>query len=399
MKAVDEENKAGVELELAQRLQNLPPYLFAEIDKVKRRLIQEGKDVINLGIGDPDLPTPDHIIEALYAAAKDPSNHTYAMDAGMPELRQAIADFYQDRFGVTLDPATEVLPLIGSKEGITHMPLAYIDKGDYVLIPEPGYPGYQSAVILAGGEPYFMPLLEKNGYLPEFDLIDSQVAKKTKLMFLNYPHNPTGAVCDASFFDTVVDYAKEHNILICHDAAYTEMAYDGYQAPSFLQAEGAKEVGIEFHSLSKTYNMTGWRIGFAVGNAKAIAALGKVKANIDSGIFQAIQLAGVAALKGPQEPIQKNFDIYKGRRDLLIGRLNELGWKVEKSKATFYVWIPVPPGYTSSELTTALLEKAHIVTTPGNGFGPSGEGYIRMALTVPEERLSEAVDRIAKMQS
>ncbi len=399
MKAVDEENPVGIDLEVAERLQNLPPYLFAEIDKVKRRLISEGKDVINLGIGDPDLPTPDHIIEALYAAAKDPSNHQYAMDAGMPELRQAIVDFYMKRFGVTLDPNTEVLPLIGSKEGICHMPLAYINQGDYVLIPEPGYPGYQSATILAGGESYFMPLLEKNGYLPDFDLIDSQVSKKTKLMFLNYPHNPTGAVCEANFFDKVVEYAKEHNTLICHDAAYTEMSYDGYKAPSFLQAEGAKDVGIEFHSLSKTYNMTGWRIGFAVGNAKAIAALGKVKANIDSGIFQAVQLAGVAALNGPQEPIEKNFDIYKERRDILIDSLNEMGWKVQKAHATFYVWIPVPPGYTSSELTTALLEKAHIVTTPGNGFGPSGEGYIRMALTVPKERLLEAVNRIKEMHS
>ena len=384
-------------LEVAKRLNNLPPYLFAEIDKVKRKLVAEGKDVINLGVGDPDLPTPNHIIEALYAAAKDPKNHQYALDAGMPVLRQAIAEFYKKRFGVVLDPATEVLPLIGSKEGIAHMPLAYINEGDCVLVPEPAYPAYQAAVTLAGGISYFMPLLEKNKYLPDFDQIDSQVAKRSKMMFLNYPNNPTGAVCDLNFFKTVLDYAQEHHILICHDAAYSEMAFDGFNPPSFLQVEGAKEFGIEFHSLSKTYNMTGWRVGFAVGNAAAIAALAKVKSNIDSGIFQAIQLAGVAALQGPQEPVVKNIAIYKERRDILIDSLNKMGWKVPKQQATFYVWVPVPPGFTSSELTKALLEKAHIVTTPGNGFGPSGEGYIRIALTVPKERLKEAVERIKKM--
>ncbi len=397
MKSATEENCPGVQLEVAKRLKNLPPYLFAEIDKVKRKLIAEGKDVINLGVGDPDLPTPAHIVEALYAAAKDPKNHQYALDAGMPILRQAIAEFYKKRFGVILDPATEVLPLIGSKEGIAHMPLAYINEGDYVLVPEPAYPAYQAAVTLAGGISYFMPLLEKNKYLPDFDLIDSQVAKRAKMMFLNYPNNPTGAVCDLVFFEKVLAYAQEHHILICHDAAYSEMAFDGFKPPSFLQVKGAKEFGIEFHSLSKTYNMTGWRIGFAVGNAQAIAALAKVKSNIDSGIFQAVQLAGVAALQGPQLAIEKHLQIYQERRDILIDSLNKMGWKVPKQRATFYVWVPVPPGFTSSELTKALLERAHIVTTPGNGFGPSGEGYIRIALTVPKERLREAVERIKKM--
>lgn len=396
---LEEEKTVGVQINLAQRLKDLPPYLFAEIDKIKRRLVSEGKDVLNLGIGDPDIPTPDHIIEALYEAAKDPANHQYAMDKGMAVFREAVASFYKNRFNVDLDPETEVLPLIGSKEGITHMPLAVVNPGDVVLIPEPAYPGYQSAVILAGGVPYYMPLLEKNGYLPVLNDIDGQVARRAKMMFLNYPNNPTGAVCDTGFFDKVVRYASEHNILICHDAAYTEMCFDGYQPPSFLQAKGAKEVGIEFHSLSKTYNMTGWRIGFAVGNKEALSALSKVKSNIDSGIFQAIQLAGVAALNGPQEAVERNLEVYKERRDILVEGFNKMGWKVQKPFATFYVWIPVPPGFTSSELTKVLLEKSAIVTTPGNGFGPSGEGYIRIALTVPKERLKEALARIEKMHA
>lgn len=396
---MEEEKTIGIKMELAQRIQELPPYLFVEIDRLKRQVMAEGKDVINLGVGDPDLPTPRHIIEKLYEAAKDSANHKYALDFGMPALREAIAAWYERRFSVTLDPQTEILPLLGSKEGIAHIPLAFVNPGDTVLVPEPGYPVYQSATILCGGYPYYMPLLEKNGYLPDLKEIDAQVAHRAKLMFLNYPNNPTGAVCDKSFFEKVVRLAQEYNIIVCHDAAYTEMAFDGYRPMSFLEVKGGKEVGIEFHSLSKTYNMTGWRVGFAVGNKEVIAALSKVKSNIDSGIFQAVQLAGVAALRGPQEPVVDALKIYKERRDILVNGLNKLGWKVEKPFATFYVWVPVPPGFTSSELTRILLEKAAIVTTPGNGFGKSGEGYIRMALTVPKERIREAVTRIERMHA
>lgn len=394
---LNEDLMAGVKVERAQRVKALPPYLFVEIDRLKRRMVEEGKDVINLGVGDPDLPTPKHVVQELYEAAKDSANQKYALDYGMPVLREAVAEWYQRRFQVKLDPATEVLPLIGSKEGIAHIPLAFINPGDFVLVPEPGYPVYPSSTILCGGLPYYMPLLEKNGYLPDLREIDTQVAHHAKVMFLNYPNNPTGAVCESGFFDKVIRFAQEHNIIVCHDAAYTEMTFDGYQAPSFLQAKGAKEVGIEFHSLSKTYNMTGWRLGFAVGNRDVIAALSQVKSNIDSGVFQAIQLAGVAALRGPQDAVKENIKIYKERRDILVEGLNKLGWKVPKPFATFYVWVPVPPGFTSSELARLLLEKASIVTTPGNGFGRSGEGYIRMALTVPKERIREALARIERM--
>lgn len=398
-RVIEEEKLAGIRVEVSERVKQLPPYLFVEIDKLKRKVMEEGKDVINLGVGDPDLPTPKHIIERLYEAAKDPANHKYALDFGMPALREAIADWYQRRFAVKLDPQTEVLPLLGSKEGIAHIPMAFVNPGDFVLVPEPGYPVYQSSTILCGGFPYYMPLLEKNGYLPDLREIDTQVARHAKLMFINYPNNPTGAVCDMGFFDKVVRFAQEHNIIVCHDAAYTEMAFDGYKPLSFLQARGAKEVGIEFHSLSKTYNMTGWRVGFAVGNKDVIAALSKVKSNIDSGIFQAVQLAAVAALRGPQDYLNDYLKTYKERRDILVNGLNKFGWKVQKPFATFYVWVPVPPGFTSSELTRILLEKAAIVATPGNGFGKSGEGYIRMALTVPKERIVEAVARIERMHS
>jgi LL-diaminopimelate aminotransferase len=388
----------SISIKKARRLEELPPYLFAELDGKKQELIKKGVDIINLGVGDPDQPTPEHIIEELYKASSNPATHQYATYAGMPKLREAIANFYERRFNVKLDHEKEVLTLIGSKEGIGHIPLAFIDSGDIVLIPDPAYPVYRAGTIFAGGEPYYMPLLKENGFLPDLEAIDPQVARHAKMMFINYPNNPTAACAEVKFFEKVVSFAKEHNIIVCHDAAYSEIAYDGYAPPSFLKVEGAKEVGIEFHSLSKTYNMTGWRIGFAVGNKDIIQGLGVVKTNLDSGIFRAVQFAGIVALTGPQENIIRMQKIYQARRDALVDGLNSIGWNVQKPKATFYVWAPVPPGYTSKELVQTLLEKAGILATPGRGFGENGEGYIRFSLTVDDKRLEEAVKRIRNIR-
>ena len=387
-----------ITIDLADRLKKLPPYLFAEIDRTKREVVRTGRDIIDLGVGDPDLPTPPHIIEALHRAALDPANHRYALDLGMPTLRKAIAGWYGRRFGVSLDPETEVLPLIGSKEGIGHIPFAFVNPGDTVLVPDPGYPVYQATTILAGGEPHRMPLREENGFLPDFDAVPAEACRRAKLLFINYPNNPTAATCDRTFFERAIGFARRHGIIVCHDAAYTELAYDGFRPPSFLEVEGSKEVGIEFHSLSKTYSMTGWRVGFAVGNAAVLAGLGKVKSNIDSGIFQAVQLAGVAALEGPQEFLADYLATYQRRRDALVDGLRGLGWNVATPKATFYVWTRVPGRMRSAEMAGLLLREAGIVATPGNGLGPSGEGYIRMTLTVPEERIREAVERIGKLE-
>ncbi len=386
-----------VEFELANRLHRLPPYLFAEIDKTKRELRKQGKQLIDLGVGDPDRSTPKHIIEKLTEAAKDPQNHRYALDMGLPQLREAIAQWYLRRFNVRLDPVTEVLPLIGSKEGIGHIPMAFVNNHDVVLVPDPAYPVYQGGSIFAGAEIYYMPLLEKKDFLPDLDAIDTQIARRAKMMFLNYPNNPTSAIAGTDYFKKVVEFASEYGIIVCHDAAYTEIAFDGYRPPSFLEVEGAKEIGVEFHSLSKTYNMTGWRVGFAVGNAKILEGLSRVKSNLDSGIFQAVQLASVEALTGSQDFLQELTRVYQERRDLLVDGLAALGWNVRRPKATFYVWITVPPGFTSSELTRALLQRAGIVVTPGNGFGKMGEGYIRMTLTTPKENIQEALVRIKKM--
>ncbi|MFH1406941.1 MAG: LL-diaminopimelate aminotransferase [Candidatus Omnitrophota bacterium] len=385
-------------IEFSERLKKLPAYLFAEIDRVKREAKKTGRDIIDLGVGDPDKPTPEHIIERLYDAAKDPSTHRYALDLGLLELRKSIAGWYKRRFNVALNPETEVLPLIGSKEGIAHMPLAFVNPGDEVLIPDPCYPPYKSGTIFAGGIPHLMPLLEENYFLPDLESIDVQVAKRAKLMFLNYPNNPTSACAAKEFFKQVLDYAQRYNIMICHDAAYSEIAYDGYKPASFLEIDGARELGVEFHSLSKTYNMTGWRVGFAVGNSKIIEGLGKVKANVDSGIFMAVQFAAIAALEGSHEHLNDMIKIYQDRRDTLVDGLCKAGWKVHRPKATFYVWAPVPSGYTSLELAKLLLDKCNIVVTPGIGFGPNGEGYVRMALTVSAERMKEAVERIKKIK-
>ena len=387
-----------MEITVSNRLQKLPPYLFAEIDKVKRKVIAEGKDVINLGVGDPDTPTPDHIVQSLKFAAENPANHHYALDQGKPELCQAVADFYSRRFGVELDPVTEILPLLGSKEGIGHIHLAFINPGDAVLVPEPGYPVYHSGTLFAGGETVWMPLKKENDFLPDLGAIPEDVAQRAKLMFLCYPNNPVAVTAPLSFFEEAVTFAKKYNIIICHDAAYCDVYYDGVKPHSFLEVSGAKDVAIEYYSLSKTYNMTGWRVAFAVGNPDVLKGLAKVKSNLDSGIFSAVQDAAIAALNGPQECHEKLLAMYQERRDCLVEGLRSCGCPAEPSQAAFYIWVPVPEGMTSAETTMKLLEETGIVTTPGNGFGPSGEGYIRLTLTAPIERLREAVERIRELK-
>jgi len=384
-------------IEKAGRIKELPPYLFAKIDQMKEEVKQKGADIIDLGVGDPDLPTPPHIITALQDAANDPKNHRYPSYTGMIEFRGAVAKWYQKRFNISLDPHSEVISLIGSKEGIAHIPLAFVNPDDIVLIPDPGYPVYKTATLFAGGISYFMPLLKENHFLPDFSKIPEETLKKAKLMFLNYPNNPTAAVADRSFFEKAVEFAHQHQIVICHDAAYTEISFDGYQPPSILEIPGAKDVAIEFHSLSKTYNMTGWRIAFAVGNPEIIAALGQVKTNIDSGVAQAIQIAGITALLGDQTPLIEIRNIYQERRNLLVTGLKEAGFEVDAPKATFYLWVNIPSGFTSTELTSHLLTEAAVVTTPGVGFGTSGEGYIRITLTVDKERIAEVVRRIKNL--
>jgi len=375
-------------MKIAQRIETIPPYLFAEIDRKKEEAIKRGVDIINLGIGDPDQPTPNNIIEKLRESVQDPKTHDYPPYAGTAEFRQAVALWYKNRFGVNLDPDNEVMALIGSKEGIAHIFLAFIDPGDFSLIPDPGYPVYKTGTLFANGFPYIMPLLEENDFLPDLEEIDKEVAQKAKLMFINYPNNPTAAVANKDFFEKVVKFAKKYDILVCHDFAYSEMTFDDYKANSFLEVEGAKEVGIEFHSLSKTYNMTGWRLGFAVGNKKAISALSIIKTNIDSGVFKAIQQAGIEALTGPQDNIENMNKIYTGRRNVVINGLNKLGWNLKPTKATFYIWIPTLNKMNSMEFSNLLLEKTGIIVTPGIGYGEYGEGYVRIALTVEEKRLA-----------
>jgi len=384
-------------IDRAERLKQLPPYLFQEIDRLKAELMAKGVDVINLGVGDPDLPTPGPIVEELGRAAKDPANHQYPSYSGMNDFKGSVARWYGRRFDVELDAGSEVLTLIGSKEGIAHFPLAYINPGDLALVPSPAYPVYSITTMFAGGESYFMPLLRENGFLPDLKAIPPDVARRAKLIFINYPNNPTGATAERDFFRQIIDFAREYDLIVCHDAAYTEMGFDGYRPMSFLELPGAKDVGIEFHSLSKTYNMTGWRLGFAVGNAGILDGLGQVKSSIDSGQFNAVQYAGIAALESDQSCVAEMQKIYQDRRDALIGGLREIGLNPEVPKATFYVWCPVPAKYKSKEFTALLLREAGIVTTPGSGFGEPGEGYIRLALTVSKERIEEAIQRIRKI--
>jgi LL-diaminopimelate aminotransferase len=382
----------------AQRIQELPPYLFAEIDRKKNALKQQGVDIVSLGIGDPDLPTPDHVVARLREAAADPANHRYPDYEGLPAFRQAAADWYRQRFGVTLDPETEVVSLIGSKEGIAHMPLAFVDPGDVVLCPDPGYPVYAVGTRFCGGVVHRMPLRRENGFFPDLDAIPSDVARAARLMWLCYPNNPTAATVPRSLFERAVEFAHRHEIILCHDAAYSEIYFDGDAPPSILSVDGAREVAIEFHSLSKTYNMTGWRVGFAVGNRELVAGLGKVKTNVDSGVFQAVQQAGIAALRGDQACVETTRRVIQRRRDLVIGAIRKAGMACETPRATFYVWAEVPRGETSAGFATKVLESTGVVITPGTGFGPSGEGYVRFSLTIADDRLEEAVRRIAKLQ-
>ncbi len=379
----------------ADRINSLPPYLFAAIDKAKAEIIRKGIDVINLGIGDPDMPTPPHIVEAMKKAVANPKRHHYPSYEGMPAFREAAAKWYKRSMNVDLDPENEVLALIGSKEGIAHIPLAFLNPGDVSLVPDPAYPVYNIGSILADAKPYSMPLLADNDFLPDLDAIPKNVANKAKLIFLNYPNNPTSATATIKFFEEVVDFATQNEILVVHDNAYSEMTFEGYKAPSFLNVSGAKDIGIEMHSLSKTYNMTGWRIGFAVGNSEILAGLGKVKTNVDSGAFEAVQDAGIAALTGPQDCVHEMNRIYKERRDALLEGLYELGLEVRPPKATFYVWVHV--NGKSLDFTKKLLEKAGIVATPGVGFGDYGEGYIRFALTQSVDRINEAVERMRRL--
>lgn len=382
-------------IQLADRIKELPPYLFAAIDRMKQEALRQGKDIINLGVGDPDLPTPAPIIQALQKAAEEPRHHQYPSYEGMLSFRQAVADWYRRRFQVTLDPTTEVLTLIGSKEGIGHFPLAFLNPGDVALMTSPGYPVYHAGTLFAGGRSYFLPLREENGFLPDLSAIPADALKAAKILFINSPNNPTAAVADAAFFKSVVEFAHRHNIIVCHDAAYSEIYYDGKRPLSFLSVDGAKEVGCEFHSLSKTFNMTGWRIGFVVGNADVVAGLGKIKSNLDSGVFQAIQEAGIAALSMDDGALSAIRKIYQERRDVLVPGLQRLGLRVTPPQASFYTWVRTPEGVASAALTARLISEAAIITTPGSGFGDAGEGYIRMTLTVRTERLEEALLRMA----
>ncbi len=381
-------------MRIADRVANLPPYLFAELDKKIAAKRADGVDVISLGVGDPDQPTPPHIVEALREAATDPATHQYPSYYGMPELRRAIAEWYGVRFGVELDPDREVQPLIGSKEGIAHLPWAFVDPGDEVLVPDPGYPVYEIGTRLAGGTVVPLPHRPESGFLPE--LTSARVSSKTKLMWLGFPSNPTAAVVELPIFEEAVAFAEEHDLLLAHDAAYSEMTFDGYVAPSVLQVPGAKDVAVELGSASKTFNMTGWRIGWAVGNPEAIRALGTVKTNIDSGIFDAVQRATIAALTGPMDHLAEARERYRRRRDVLVGTLNDLGWDMKPPLGSFYVWVPTRDGMTSAEFGEVLLERAGVVVAPGAGYGSQGEGYIRFSLTVPDDRLDEAMGRIAK---
>jgi LL-diaminopimelate aminotransferase len=382
-------------MKIARRVSNLKPYLFVEINKKIAEKKAKGEEVVSFAIGDPDIPTPSHIIDRLCQAAQDPENHRYPESEGLPELHSAIAEWYKKRFNVSLDPATEVLPLIGSKEGIGHIAFCFIDPGDIALVPDPAYPVYAIGTQLAGGRPYYLSLRENNDFLPNLESISNDILRKTKLLWINYPNNPTSAIADLDFFNKVVDFARKHNILVCHDGPYSEVAFDGYQPVSFMQAEGAKDIGVEFHSLSKTYNMTGWRIGMVVGNAQMVSALRTLKSNLDSGIPQAIQYMAIEALSGPQDNIAEHNAVYQRRRDLICEVLNNIGLQAKPPKASLYIWAKVPEGYNSVDFTTDLLDQVGVAVTPGVGYGRSGEGYVRISLTIPDATLVKGLSRLS----
>lgn len=381
-------------MQLANRLSQLPPYLFLEISRKIAQKRSEGADVVSFGIGDPDIPTPNHVLEALKRTTGDAPNHRYPESDGLPAMRDAIGGWYKSRFDVSLEDK-EIVPLIGAKEGIGHMALCLIDPGDIALIPDPAYPVYDVGTMFAGGTAHLMPLTEKNGWRPDLQSIPEAVAQKAKVMWLNYPNNPTGGLATPELFTEVVAFAKKYDIAVCHDAAYSEVTFDGYVAPSFLQTPGAKEIGIEFHSLSKTYNMTGWRVGMAVGNKELIDALVRVKSNLDSGIPQAIQYMGIEALNSTGEEWQaQNNEIYRKRRDRVVEVLNAIGLNTPTPKSGLYVWARCPEGWTSAQVATQLLDEHAVVVTPGRGYGQAGEGYIRLSLTTPDERVEEGLRRL-----
>ncbi len=382
---------------VARRLKALPPYLFVQIDALKEALIRQGRDVIDMGVGDPDMPTPAFILQAMARALRDRRNHPYPSNRGLEVLRVAIARWYRKRFSVTLDPDTEILPLIGSKEGIAHLPLAYVNPGDRVLVPDPGYPPYRTGTLLASGRPVEVPLLAQNRFLPDLQSV-ARKARGAKLFFLNYPNNPTAATADLAFYRELVRFSQKTGVPICHDAAYSELSFGRVRHPSFLQAPGAKEMGIEFHSLSKTFNMTGWRIGWVCGNRQMVSALAKVKSNIDSGLFQAIQMAGVRALEDSGAHLKRMLSLYRARRDLLVEALRDSGWPVRPPQATFYLWAPIPPRRRCADVASELLRKQAVVATPGSGFGRHGEGYIRFSLSVPSPQVREAARRIRRLR-
>jgi LL-diaminopimelate aminotransferase len=387
-----------INIKKAKRINDLPPYLFAEIDRRKRAALAKGVDLIDLGIGDPDIPTPSAIVEKLLESASKPVNHRYPSSSGMAEFRDAVAAWYQSRFNVKLDSTKEVVSLIGSKEGIGNMAVAFVDPGDVVLVASPCYPVYHIGTAFNGGKNYFLPLKKENGFLPDLETIPTDVAKQAKLLWINYPNNPTAAVADRDFFRRVIEFANKYNIIVCHDAAYTEMGFDDFRPMSFLEVDGAREVGIEFHSLSKTFNMTGWRIGMAVGNADLVGGLAQAKSNLDSGIFQAVQEAGIQALKMGEAIVAPSRKIYQERRDILVDGLRAVGLDCDKPKATFYVWVACPKGLSSADFTAKLLDEAGVVTTPGNGFGDAGEGYVRFTVCVDKERLREVAERIRRVK-
>ncbi|MCK5450499.1 MAG: LL-diaminopimelate aminotransferase [Candidatus Omnitrophica bacterium] len=386
----------------SNRIKKLPKYLFTMIDDLKREAIAKGIDIIDLGMGNPDSPTAEHIVDELCRSAKNPKNHGYSRSIDNVEvaLREAIAGWYHTRFGVELIPGSEVVPLIGSKEGIAHISLAFLNNDDVALVPNPTYPVHFNGVLIAGGVLHSIPIRAEDGYLPDFDAIPKDILKKTKMIFLSYPHNPTTAVASKAFFEKAVDFAKENEIILVHDLAYSEIAFDEYKAISILEIPGAKEIAVEFHSLSKTYNMAGWRIGFAVGNSKILAALVKTKGYIDFGLFKPIQYAAIKALTGPQDCVSKQVALYERRRDVMVDALHKIGWKVPKPKATFYLWARIPDRYsglTSMEFVSLLIRETGVVLSPGTGFGEYGEGFVRFALVEDEDRLIEAVGRIKKI--
>ncbi len=384
-------------MKYAARIEQLPPYLFAEIDRKKKAAIERGVDIISLGVGDPDRPTPEHIIRAGQEAMAKASNHQYPFGAGLLTFRKAISEWMEKRFRVRLDPATEVYSLIGSKEGLGHLPLAFLNPGDVALVPDPAYPVYKNATLFAGGEPYLIPLKEENNFLPDLKAIPAQVLSRAKILFLNYPNNPVAATAPRAFLEEAVEFARKHKLIVAYDNAYSEMYFE--EPPlSFLELPGAKEVGIEFHSLSKTYNMTGWRIGWVCGNAEIIKGLASIKDSVDSGAFQAIQEAGISALSDTSSFVADMRKLYQGRRELFVGQMTQMGWAMAKPPATFYVWAHTPKGYTSAATAGKLLDEQGVVCTPGVGFGPSGEGFVRFALSVEEKRLQEAVQRIQKVK-